>query len=103
MFKFLRRESKADAVVAVMDEAVGIAADKWRFFCDKLPFRKDVPLADRIASFMFPFEEGARKRFPALKDAPGTVLLLIVAMGVERSGTHTRAQIEQALGFSLPG
>jgi hypothetical protein len=101
MFGFGKRKSKADAAIAVMDEAIGLAADKWRFFCEKMPFRDDVGLVDRIAAFNVPFSEGARKNFPALKDAPDAVLLLIVAKGVERSGTHTRSQIEQALGVLL--
>lgn len=101
MFGFRKRRSKADAAFAVMDEAIALAADKWQFFCDKLPFRDDVELVDRIASFSVPFSEGART-LPALKDAPEALLLLIVAKGIERSGTHSRTQFEQALGVSLP-
>lgn len=102
MFGFRKKQPKADAALAVMDDAVEIAAEKWRFFCDKLPFRETVRLADRIASFSVPFNEGARANIAAFKDAPDTFLLLVVALGVERSGTHSRAEIEQALGVPLP-
>jgi len=62
---FGTRKSKADAAIAVMDEAIRLADEKWQFFCQKLPFRDDVRLVDRIAAFNAPFSEGARKNFPA--------------------------------------
>lgn len=102
MFGFKKRKSKADATVAVLDDAIALAAERWKFFCDKLVFRENVDLADRIAAFMVPFEEGAAKTFPVLRGAPDGVILMIVAKGVERSGTHSRAEIERALGVPLP-
>ncbi|WP_298671317.1 hypothetical protein [uncultured Sphingomonas sp.] len=102
MFGFGKKQSKADAAIAVMPQAIEAASEKWRFFCEKLVFKAEVPLADRIASFTVPFFQGARQNIPALKEAPDAVLLLIVAKGIERSGTHTKAQIEQALGTRLP-
>lgn len=108
MFGFGKRKakaeahSKADATIAVMDDAIRLAAERWTYFCDTLPFRKDVALVDRITAFMFPFMEGARKSLPALRDAPDAVLLVIVAKGIERSRTHSRTQIEEALGLPLP-
>lgn len=102
MFGFRKKQSKADAALAVMDDAIGMAAEKWRYSCEKLPHRADLPLVDRIASFLIPFSEGARASIPAFKDAPDAVLLIMVAKGIERSGTHTRAQIEDALGIPLP-
>jgi len=102
MFGFGKRQSKADATIAVLDQTIGVAADKWLYFCEKLPVRDGVDLVERITSFSVPFSEGARRNIPALKDAPDAVLFLIVAKGVERSGTHTRSQIEQALGIQLP-
>jgi hypothetical protein len=102
MFGFKKRQSKADAAVAVLDDAIHLAAERWQFFCDKLAFRESVGLADRITAFMVPFAEGAGKTFPALQNAPEGVILMIVAKGVERSGTHSRAEIERALGLPLP-
>ncbi|MDQ2944779.1 MAG: hypothetical protein M3Y27_02325 [Acidobacteriota bacterium] len=68
MFGIGKEKSKADAVIAVMPQAIEAASDKWRYFCDTLPFKAEVPLARRIASFTIPFFEGARQNIPALKD-----------------------------------
>lgn len=102
MFGFGRKRSKADATIAVMPQAIEAASEKWRFFCDQLVFTPEVLLVDRIASFSAPFFAGARQNIPALREAPDAVLLMIVAEGIERSGTHTRAEIEQALGTRFP-
>lgn len=99
---FTKRKSKADAVIEIMDDVIAIAAQKWLTFCEQLPFKEDVPLVDRISAFGFPLMQGAREKVPALREAPDGVLLLIVAMGVDRSGTHTKALIEEALGISWP-
>lgn len=102
MFGFGKRQSKADAAVAVLGDAIVLASERWQFVCDKVPYRADVELVDQISAFTVPFYEGARKTFPALRDAPDCLLLLVVAQGVERSGTHSRAEVEQALGVRLP-
>jgi hypothetical protein len=102
MFGLGKSKSKADAALGVMDSTVATAAEKWRLFCDKVSYRDNVGLADRIAAFSVPFGDGARQNIPALRTAPDGLLLLIVAMGVEKSGTHSRAEIESALGVKLP-
>jgi len=85
-----------------MDDTITHAADKWRYFCDNVPYRTEVGLADRIGAFSVPFNEGARKHIPELQNAPDGLLLMIIALGVEKSGTHSRIEIERALGVSLP-
>lgn len=99
---FGKRKGPAEAAIEVMDDTIFIAAEKWLHFCRTIPFKQDVPLADRIAAFAFPFMEGARQNVPALREAPDAFLMLIVAKGVEKSGTHARAEIEEALGVTLP-
>ena len=102
VFGFGKKKSKADAAIAAMPQAIERAAEKWAYFCETLVFKAEVPLVARIGSFLVPFEEDVRKNMPALRDAPGAVILLVVAKGIERSGTHSRAEIEEALGFPLP-
>jgi hypothetical protein len=85
-----------------MPKAIKVAAEKWIYFCESLRFREDVPLHDRITAFYVPFSDGARSNVAALRYAPDAVLLLIVAKGIERSGTHSRPEIERALGLTLP-
>jgi hypothetical protein len=102
MFGLFRRRSKADAAVEAFRPAIQFASEKWAYYCEMLPFRADVPLADRINGFMMPFEEGLAANFPAFRNAPPGVALLIAAKGIELSGSHSRAEIEEALGVPLP-
>lgn len=97
-----KRKSKADATLAVMDQAIAFAADKWSYFTKAMPFKADVPLKDRISMFLVPATEGLKNNYPALRSAPDAIFLLIVAKGIEKSGTHTRVQIEAGLGVQLP-
>lgn len=102
MFGLGKRRSKADAAIAVKDEAITFASNGWKYFCETLPFRDEVGLAERIGLFSVPCGEGLRKNFQALRAAPDGLLLLFIALGVEQSGSHTREQIEEALGLKLP-
>ena len=97
-----KKKSKADAAIAVMDDAIQFASEKWTYFCSALPFKAEVGLAHRIASFLVPLSQGLRNNFEPLNDAPDPLLFLIAAKGVERSGTHTTKEIEEALGMQLP-
>lgn len=102
MWPFKKKKSEADEAVAVLPQTIEIVAGKWVYFCKSLPFKEDVPLIERITAFSVPMFEGIRKNVPALRKAPDALLLIIVAKGVEKSGTHTREQIEEALGAPLP-
>ena len=102
MWRFKKAKSRADEAIEVLPTLIENAAGKWRDFDEAFKFKDGVSLANRIWLFMTPFSEGVREHVPAMKDAPDGLLLLIVAKGVEQSGTHSRAEIEEALGVSLP-
>ena len=102
MFGSKRRKSSADAAIEVLPEAIALAAEKWLFFCETLPMKAETPLAQRIALFSVPFFENLRNRYPALRKSPDAVLFLIVAKGVDLSGTHSTEEIERELGVPLP-
>ena len=97
-----RKKSRADAVIAIMDEAVASVADMWLHYTSTFVFKPGVSLHDQIMIFSVPVSEGLENRFPELRNAPPGVLLLIIAKGVERSGTHSTKQIEDALGVPFP-
>ena len=99
---FRKKPSRADAAIAVMPEAIDFAADRWLYFCEQIIYKVDVPLMDRIAGFAVPAQQGIENNFPPLRNAPDGLLLMIIAMGVWKSGTHTREEIEAALGAQLP-
>jgi hypothetical protein len=102
MWPFRRKSADTEKVIAVLDDTINIVAQKWRHFSTTLVFKEDVPLQERIAAFSFPMFEGIRKNVPELRKSPDAFLLIVVAKGIEKSGTHSRAEIEEALGAALP-
>jgi len=95
-------KSQADAIIDVLEHSISFTSEKWLHFTASLPFRDDVELRERIRYFAMPVGEGLRNNFPALREANEAILLIIVAKGIERSGTHSRAELEAALGLPLP-
>ncbi len=101
-FSHRSKNAKAEAAVAVLGEAKAAVAERWLYFRKAMPFKDNVPLIDIITAFAMPMFEGLRRNLPPLRHAPDAVLLVIVAKGIEQSGTHSRAEIEAALGTPLP-
>ncbi len=97
-----RRSIEANRLDDVMDEAVAFCAEKWVGYCEVMRFGEDVPLNARIGGFLVSASDGLTRNFPPLRRVPDTVILLIVAHGVEASGTYSRAEIEAALKTKLP-
>jgi hypothetical protein len=102
MWPFRKKATTADRTIEVWDDAVGHAAEQWIYFSKVFVFKDDAGLRERIFSFSIPMFEGLRSTFPPLKEAPDSVLLLLVAKCIEKSGTHSRPQIETALEMPLP-
>lgn len=99
---FRRKKSAADDVIAVMYDVIQTASDKWTLFSNTIIYKQEVPLVDRVTAFMVPFEEGLRANVPALRNPPDGLILMLVLKGIEKSGTHTRQEIETAFGLRLP-
>lgn len=99
MFGLGKKPSKADAALAVMPKAIELVADRWRYYCETIPYRDGVPLADRIATFCIPMHEGLRTTFPVLRASPEPFLLIVVIKGIEHSGTHNTDELYGALGM----
>jgi hypothetical protein len=97
-----KKRSQADETIKIMDDAIQFAAEKWAYFTETVPFKDSVPLKERIFAFTVPATEGLKNNFSPLKNAPEPIYLVIIAKGVELSGTHSKAQIEEALGVRLP-
>jgi hypothetical protein len=103
MWPFKKKPSSADAVIAVMPDAISLCSKQWLYYTSTLVFKDEVPLRDRILSFASPMTEGLKNTFAALgNNAPPAIFMLIIAKGIEKSGTHSTAEIEAALGVALP-
>jgi hypothetical protein len=102
MWPFSKRKFEAQRAEALLDEVTDAIADKWVYFGKMVTFKDEVKLEERIAVFSIPLYEGLRKNFATLQGAPEEFLLMLVVTGISKSGTHSRAEMEQALGVSLP-
>ena len=102
MWPFTRKTSAQDTASAIMDEAIDLAAERWRAFTRSVVMKPEVSLRDRIGIFARSFEPSLKTRYPALEAASDSVLLLIIAKGIEESRTFSRHDIENALGITLP-
>lgn len=102
MWPFAKKPSAAEAATAIMDEAIALTAERWRAFSQSVAITTSAGLRHRIVAFAQPFEADLRARFPQLQAASDPVMLLIVAKGIQESGTFSRRQIEEALGITLP-
>lgn len=72
---------------------------KWAYFSDTLIFKDDVSLAQRIRSFKVPFLEGVRSDFPMFREAQDSEFDSMIALGIDQTGTHSIAEVYQALGI----
>lgn len=102
MWPFRKKATAADRTIEVWDDAIAHAAEQWINYSKVLVFKSEVGLRERIFAFSVPMFEGLKNKFPPLREAPDAVLLLLVAKCIEKSGTHSRSQIETALGMPLP-
>ena len=97
MWRFKPKKSKADRAIEWMPRAIEVAAEKWREF-ERLPFKNEVPLEDRIFAFSIPLGKGLRQ-WKAFEDADDTLFLIVAAKGVEKAGSYSSDEIASALGL----
>ena len=102
MWPFRRPKSQAHKVIEIKEAAIAFSAEKWTYFCQVLKFKSEVPLRDQIQAFLVPLEEGLKNNFPVLRDSPSAITLLFAMKGIEKSGLHSRQEIEDALGIEIP-
>ena len=99
MWPFMPRISAEEQAI---DRAIALAASAWRLFCETSPLAPNIHIRDRIAFFTPDFRKSLSRHFPALAESADEIVLLIIARGVEISGTHNRRHIERGLGIILP-
>ena len=100
MWTFLRRP--APTLDRAMDEAVSFAAKEWLHFRNKGGIPANIHLRDQVAFFAPDFVAKLGRHFPALRNAPNELILLLIAQGIEASGFQVRRKIELSLGITLP-
>ncbi|VXC88260.1 hypothetical protein [Sphingomonas sp. AX6] len=88
-----------DRALEAMPQAIDVAAQKWLDF-QQLKFIDD-DLAQQVAFFLVPLEQGLSK-WEAFESAPDGFFLIIAVKAIEQSGTHSRRELENALGVRIP-
>src|SRR6478736_6153707 len=99
MWTFLRRP--AATLDRAMDEAVSFAAKEWITFRNTGRIPANIHLRDQVAFFAPDFVAKLARRFPSLRNAPNELILLLIAQGIEASGSLARRKIELSLGIIL--
>lgn len=102
MWPLGKKKTQADKAIEVMDRSIELVAERWKYFNNQLKFEDGFGLNKQIAMFSPPIFRGMRKNYPALRDSPDDVLFLFVLKGIEKSGTHSKEEIEQAFNMKLP-
>jgi len=87
---------------SVIEEAAKLAAKQWTRFHFESGIPQNINLRDRLPYFSSSFAPLLSRRFPELRSAPPELILLIIAEGIELSGTISRKRIELQLGIVLP-
>ena len=102
MWPFRTKPAGRSDAVAIIDDAIEFAAERWQYFSRSVAVIPGSGLRERIGLFARSLEPSLHARLPALVMAPQQVILLIIAKGVEQSGAVSRGEIERALGIVLP-
>jgi hypothetical protein len=100
MWSFVRRPSVS--LDRAMEDSVAFAAAAWIVFRNSAGVPANIHLRDQVAFFAPEFVVKLARRFPALRSAPNDLILLIIAQGIEASGSISRRKIELQLGIILP-
>jgi hypothetical protein len=74
---------------------------KWAYFSKTLVFNDDVSLRVRIDAFRLPLLEEVRIDFPMFREAEDNFFDPLIALGIEKSGTNSISELENALRLKL--
>ncbi|MCY7338440.1 MAG: hypothetical protein LH465_00540 [Sphingomonas bacterium] len=83
-----------------IDAATEVAAEEWVKFQVDMP--ANLNLRDQVTFFGSRVQKVLLTSFPDLRAANEQILLLIVARGIELSGSIPKPRIERELGIVLP-
>jgi hypothetical protein len=98
----IKESDGSEDVLKVWDEAVKYSSDGWLAFRDRIKFKDNVPLFDEITAALPPISMSLERKFSELGGAPGGVFFMILASGIVMSGTHSKSEVESAIGAPIP-
>lgn len=92
-----KKKTLTDQVKAHSDAIVASLNPKWKVFCQTMPFKVEVPLADRIEAFASPAIAGMLQHYSWTKAAPPGMLWMMVFTAILESKTHPVADVNAAI------
>lgn len=96
------RRGAPPTIASAITQAAGFAAECWSRFTETSGLPRNINLRDRVSYFAADFRRELDRRYPLLRSAPEEIVLLVIAQGIERSGSDSRRLIELQLGIVLP-
>ncbi len=75
------------------------ASRTWIHFSNTLAFSEGVSLSKKIDFFRTPFVEGVRRDYPMFEPASEKELDVMIALGIEQSGTNSLVEVWRELGL----
>ena len=103
IWPFRKRSSRADGLEGLLPDLIDVAAEKWLEFSRTSGYSQAGPLKGKIAFFSVPAIRGLKENIRELRDTSDSMLVHVIALGIVKSGTHTEAEVEEALGRKLSG
>ena len=95
-------EMKGHEIMALLEGDIPTVSREWLRFRESSAFPKGAPLVNQVRAFFSPMAAFLKKRHESRMPVPNEILLLVILKGIERTGTHTKSQLESALGKKLP-
>jgi hypothetical protein len=92
-----KKKTPDEQVKADVNAIVASLEPKWKYFCEAVPFRADVPLHDRIDAFAAPAIAGILQNYPSTKHAPPQMLWLMIFTAIQESRTHPMTEVNAAV------
>ena len=91
--------SEEDVSTAIKEQILqcsGKLREKWVSFCERVPFRGDVPLSERIEAFAVPAAKFVDNEYPVLMAGDERLFWLMLFTAVLESGTHPKDEVNAA-------
>tara|TARA_R100001129_G_scaffold68233_1_gene46532 strand:- start:122 stop:670 length:549 start_codon:yes stop_codon:yes gene_type:complete len=87
-----------EELAVLKERLIDRAARTWSYFQERLTFSEQDSLEQQIAAFRIPFAQGVRADYPMFCEATDSEFDSMIAVGIERSGTHSIIEVCEALG-----
>ena len=97
LFKKRTPFPSTEQLVVMSNAAIDDLKQKWIHFCQTIPCRDEVSLAERIDMFAIPAYEFMQLKYPFVMQGGAKAFWLSVFTAVKESGTHPTEQVTEGV------